>query len=490
VGIIQKQSVKGFIYTYIGVIIGFITTGILMPRFLQQNEIGLLRVLTSYSTLLAQFAGLGFSIVAIRMFPYFRDPETKNHGFFGLFLMVSIVGFILSMFGFLFYYQFYLKSDISELFQQYLYWIPILTLFILLYTLIDSYNRALYDAIQGTITKEVIQRIFILLAIGLFIYGITSINGLVFGYVLAFAIPPIFMFIPHIRKHTLSFKPDFNYLDKNLRNKILGVSVFGLVSSFSNILVLNIDVLMIERYLDLSYTGIYSIVFFFGTLVLIPSRPLTRISAIIVADSFKKRDLKNIDLIYKKSSITLTIIGLLLFLGLAINMENIIKLIGEDYRPGYYVILLIAFANVIQMSSGVLNQIIFNSDYYRYSTYFIIGFAILIVITNIIFIPKYGITGAAFATLISKFIYVYTRIIFVKIKLHLNPFLLKTIIPLVLSIVLYALQSLIPPFENYIMDILIRSGFVAFLYGFFIYIFNVSDDINNWINEFKQKILQ
>lgn len=460
-----------------------------MPRYLQQNEIGLLRVLTSYSTLLAQFAGLGFSIVAIRMFPYFRDPETKNHGFFGLFVLVSTVGFLLSMFGFIFYYYFYLKSDISELFQQYIFWIPILTLFILLYTLIDSYNRALYDAIQGTITKEVFQRVFILLAIGLFIYGIASINGLVFGYVFAFAIPPLIMFIPHFKNHTISLMPDFVFLNKELRNKILGVSVFGLVSSFSNILVLNIDVLMIERYLGLSATGIYSIVFFFGTLVLIPSRPLTRISAIIVAESFKKKDLKNIDLIYKKSSITLTIIGLLLFLGLAINMENIIKLIGENYRSGYYVILLIAFANVIQMSSGVLSQIIFNSDYYRYSTYFIIGFAILIVITNIIFIPKYGITGAAIATLISKFIYVYTRIIFVKIKLHLNPFQLKTIIPIVLSIILFSLQSIIPPYDNYILDILIRSGLVVFLFGFFIYVFNVSEDINNWINDFKQKIL-
>lgn len=460
-----------------------------MPRYLQQNEIGLLRVITSYSTLLAQFAGLGFSVVTIRMFPYFRNPESKNHGFFGLFLMVSLTGFIFSMLGFLFYYQFYLKSDIPELFQQYIFWIPILTLFILLYSLIDSYSRALYNAIQGTISKEVVQRIFILLAIGLFIYGITSMNGLVFGYVFAFAIPPLLMFIPHFKNHTLSLKPDFNYINKDLRNKILGVSVFGLVSSFSNILVLNIDVLMIERYLGLSATGIYSIAFFFGTLVLIPSRPLIRISAIVVADSFKENDMHNINLIYKKSSMTLTIIALLLFLGLAINMDNIIELIGEDFQTGYYVILLIAFANVIQMSSGVLNQVIFNSDYYRYSTYFIMGFAVLIVITNIIFIPQYGITGAAMATLISKVIYVFSRIIFVKIKLHLHPYQLKTLIPVILTIVLYGLQSLIPPFNNYIIDIMVRSGFVVVLFGFLVYILKVSEDINNWVNDFKQKLL-
>jgi len=489
VGIIQKQSIKGFVYTYVGVLIGFITTGILMPRFLEQDEIGLLRVLVSYSTLLAQFAGLGFSVVAIRMFPYFRDASTKNHGFFGLFLIISGFGFVLSMIGFILYYQFYLKFDISELLQHYIFWILPLTVFILLYTLTDSYNRALYDAIKGTIAKELVQRIFIFIAIILFILGITSIDGLVFSYILAFAIPPIILFYSLIKNKNLSFKPDFTFINSDLRKKILGVSLFGLISSFSNILVLNIDVLMIERYIDLSATGIYSIAFFFGTLVLIPSRPLTRISAIILADSFKNNDFKNIDLIYKKSSSNLTIIGLLLFLGLAINMENIIHLIGEDYRAGYYVILLIAFANVIQMSSGVLNQVIFNSDYYRFSSYFIIAFAIIIVITNIFFIPIYGITGAAIATLISKFIYVFSRIIFVKMKLKLFPFQFKTLIPVVLCIVLFWLQTYIPSFNSYIADIIIRSALIVILFVFSIYFFKVSEDINDWIDNLKNKLL-
>jgi O-antigen/teichoic acid export membrane protein len=247
---------------------------------------------------------------------------------------------------------------------------------------------------------------------------------------------------------------------------------------------------MVERYLDLSATGVYSIAFFFGTLVLIPSRPLTRISAIIVADSFKKNDLNNIDLIYKKSSITLTIIAMLLFLGLAINMDNIMQLIGEDYRAGYYVILLIAFANVIQMSSGVINQVIFNSEYYKYSSYFILVFAALVTFSNMIFIPKYGILGAAIATLISKAIYIFSRILFVKAKLNLNPYQLKTLIPIIVSVVLYILQTYIPPFNHFMIDIILRSTIIGISFVTLIYIFNVSEDINQWINNFVKKVFQ
>lgn len=489
-GIIQKQSIKGFIYTYLGVIVGFITTGYLMPKYLQQSEIGLLRVLVSYSTLLAQFSSFGFSVVILRMFPYFRDPATKNHGFFGLFSIIAVIGFTISMLGFLLYYQFYMKTDISDLLSHYIIWVLPLTLFILLFTLSDSYIRALYDAISGTIAKELLQRIFILIAILFFIFGFLAFNGLVAGYILAFAIPPIVIFYHLIRKKSIGLIPDFKYIDSDLRKKIIGVSIFGLISSFSNIIALNIDVLMVERFLDLSSTGIYSIAFFFGMLVSIPSRPLTRISAIVVAESFKNNDIKKIDLIYKKSSINLTLIGLLLFLGIAINMENIIRLIGEDYRSGYYVILIIAFANVIQMSSGVLNQVIFNSEYYRYSTYFILLFAFIIVITNLILIPEYGITGAAIATLISKSIYEFSRIVFVKVRLKLNPYQFKTLIPIIITGILYWLQSFLPEFNNYVIDILIRSGLVSILFGLLIYIFKVSVDINGWINSLMDKFLR
>lgn len=489
-GIIQKQSINGFIYSYLGVIIGFVTTGYLMPKFLLQSEIGLLRVLVSYATLLAQFSSLGFSIVAIRMFPYFRDPSSKNHGFFGLFSLISLAGFALSMIGFYIYYQLYLQNNISPLLNQYIVWTIPLTFFILLFTLTDSYQRALYDAISGTILKELLQRVLIFIVLVLFIMKLYNIDVLVTLYIFAFAAPPLIMLYPIFKDKTISIIPDFKFIDKNLRNKILGVSVFGLISSFSNILVLNIDVLMVERYLDLSATGVYSIAFFFGTLVLIPSRPLTRISAIIVADSFKKNDLNNIDLIYKKSSITLTIIAMLLFLGLAINMDNIMQLIGEDYRAGYYVILLIAFANVIQMSSGVINQVIFNSEYYKYSSYFILVFAALVTFSNMIFIPKYGILGAAIATLISKAIYIFSRILFVKAKLNLNPYQLKTLIPIIVSVVLYILQTYIPPFNHFMIDIILRSTIIGISFVTLIYIFNVSEDINQWINNFVKKVFQ
>lgn len=484
-GIIQKQSISGLVIAYAGVVLGFITTGYLMPEYLKEDEIGIIRVIVSYATLLAQFAGLGFSIVALRMFPYFRDAKTKHHGFLGLHMMISFVGFILVMSLFKLYEHFFLAEDLekSALLNQFFIYIIPLSIFVLLYNIADSYYKALFDAIKGAFYKDVLQRLIILLALLIYINTNYDFEYLVQYYVLAFAIPPLMMFYSLYGQGELNFMPDFDFLNPKLKKQISSVALFGMLTSFSGILVINIDVLMIERYLSLSDVGIYTITFFFGSLVKVPARPLTRISGIVIAESFKKNQLSEIDLIYKKSSINLTSIALWVFLGLMVNSENIIHQIGENYRPGLYVIFFIGLSNVIELSSGVVNQIIFNSKYYKYSSHFILVFVIILIISNLILIPIYGILGAAIATLLSKSIFMLLKVIFVKVKMNLTPFTWKTTLPFVFAIFAYFVQLLLNPFTNYLVDILIRSILVSLLFIIPIIAFHISEDINTWLKQ-------
>ena len=60
-GIIIKQSIKGSIWSYLGVGIGFITTAYLFPNYLSSDTIGLFGLLVSWSVLLSQFSSLGIN---------------------------------------------------------------------------------------------------------------------------------------------------------------------------------------------------------------------------------------------------------------------------------------------------------------------------------------------------------------------------------------------------------------------------------------------
>ena len=70
-GIIIKQSIKGSIWSYLGVIIGFVTTSYLYPNYLTTDIVGLFGLLVSYSTLFGQFSLLGIQGITSGFFRSF-----------------------------------------------------------------------------------------------------------------------------------------------------------------------------------------------------------------------------------------------------------------------------------------------------------------------------------------------------------------------------------------------------------------------------------
>ena len=491
-GVIQRQSISGFIYTLIGVLLGFITTGLLMPRIFETEEIGLLRVLISYASVLSTLAVLGFSVVSVKMFPFFRDEKSKHHGFFGLALFIGLIGFTLASLIYLGFHDLIVEkgAEKSPLFSQFYYLVIPLTFFLMLYIIIDTYFRVLYQAVIGIIYREIFQRFLVLIVFILFLLGYLSFTSNVYLYVLAYSLPAVFMLGFLLIRGDYRLIPDFKFLKKPLLKKIGHVGLFGIFSSFSGILVINIDILMLSHLEGLAQTGIYTITFFFGALVLIPSRSLTKISSVIIADAFKRKDLIEVNTIYKKSSINLGIIGILILIGLWGNMDNIFLVIGKEFRSGYWVILFIGFANLLDMLMGVSNQIFFNSKYYTTSAYLSFFFMILLVVSNLVLIPEYGLVGAAIASLFSKFFYNLFKYIFLWKKFNFQPFSWKTLTLVGIGLITGFLIQFLPTFPNFIIDIAIRSGVISFFLGAGVYFFKLSDDLNLWVEKIWRIVLQ
>ncbi len=473
-------------------ILGFVTTGILYPLIFSTEEVGLLRILVSYSLLFAQFAGLGINTITVKLFPYFRDYERKHHGYLGLAMLVSTVGLIISIGAFIILKTSILDGDEkgADLFTSYFYYIIPLIIFTLLFNVFDTYYRVLYNAVKGIIYKEVIQRILILLTIILYYFNTIDFHTTVILYTLALILPTIFLFFSLLRNKQLFLKPEFSFIDNKLSREMLSVGFFGILASYSGVLVMSIDTIMVERMMDLSYAGIYSITFFFGTLILVPLRTMGKISSVVIADAWKANNTEIINQIYKKSSISLSVIGLLLFIGVWGNIDNVFQIISTKYLPGKYVILIIGLANLIDISLGVSSHIIVNSKYYRNISYFLIIFAALIIVSNLLLIPLYGIVGAALATLISKFVYNLIKYVFLYQKYGFQPLSYKTLLLLIIGTFAYGTSLLLPEQANYIVDILIRSSLIFILFSVPVYFLKVSEDMNQKVDAIVKNILK
>jgi O-antigen/teichoic acid export membrane protein len=481
VGVIKRQSIKGTVYSYIGTVIGFITAGLLFPKFLTTERIGLLSLLASYATLFAVLGNLGFNSVVIRLFPWFRDEGKKHHGFFFLITVVIITGYLLALTLFFILKPVIIKDSIeqSPLFVEYIYLIPFLTLFILLYSIYDTWNRALFNATYGTFLVEVFQRCVILVLMLLFIAGITGIHAFTLLYAAALCLPGILIFYPLIIKKQISLKPEPGFINRDLRKEIINVGIFGIITGYSNIIIQRVDTIMINSMIDLSATGVYSISLLFGSIVSLPSRSLTRISSSVVSDAWKINDLETIRSIYYKSCLNQTIIGALVFAGIWANIGNVFHILPSEFISGKYVIFWFGLSAVLSMMTGVSSSIISQSAYYRYNTWFTLVFGIMVLIMNLILIPAFGITGAALAALISSLTYHLMQMIFLYVKFRLFPYDLKILMALAITAVTYLLSLLLPELSNFIIDIIIRSLLMTIVFAALILLLKVSDDVND-----------
>lgn len=491
-GVIRKQTIKGSIVSYVGAILGMINTGFLFPRFFAQDEIGLINWLVPISTMIAQITSLGLPNVTARLFPYFRNENKNHNGFLFLLFWGGMFGFGLFLLAFFGIQPFtnLLFADKSPLIQDYFLYLLPMVFFTLFYNLFDGYNRVMYDAVSGTFFRDIVFKILNLSIIILFMIQWIDFSQFLLLYVIAYCLPTVLLFLLLWARKQISFKGDLKFITPDLRKSMASVSVYGIFNGLSDKLGSHIDKLMIVEYTSLAANGIYATMVNFGVLVSMPSRSLKKIASTVIAEAWKENDLDRIKQIYSQSGLHQFMLGALLFIGLWVNIDNVFFIVTQDFMAGKYVLFFMAFSHLIQMLSGVSGVVIQNSPAYKYQTYFMIFYGVMIIITNLIFIPIYGITGAALASCIASFLFNLLKYLFLLKQYRMQPFNYKFLLVVVVAIIAYISGYFLPRFEWFIVDILVRSSLVASVYLLLTYLLPISKDYKMYAKQIISKIIK
>ena len=484
-GIIVNQSVKGAIYTYVGVILGFVIQGILFPRIFSTDQIGLTKIIVAYAALVAQFATLGFNGVTIRLFPFFKDPKSNHHGFLALALITGLIGFVLSLGLYLVFKSWFIEytSENSSLLIEYLNYLIVLIFFQIFFTLFDGYYTALLNSILGTFLREVFQRVLIIIGIGLFYFDLIDFHQFIIVYIASMALPTLFILLTLVKEGQFSLKTDFAFLQKPLLASMGLMAIFSILNGFTINIITQVDLLMITGMIGLKATGIYGSCMIFAMMVSLPSRSILRIANIVSAGAWKINDMGAIRNIYEKSCMTLFIIGLLMFLGLWVNINNIFEILGPNFVSGKWVIFFLGLGSLIDMTTGANSSILGSSPQYRVQSLFLIVLVILLILANLLLIPIYGITGAAIGGAISLSVLNLLRFLYLWYKFNLQPFNLKFILVAAIGISAYLISSLLPVLPNFVADIIVRSSILTVLFCLPVYLLKLSPDINDKADE-------
>jgi len=486
-GIIRKQGIQGSILLYIGVFVGFLTSSVFFPSILTTEQIGLTATLLLYSTVFAQFWTLGFNSVIIRMFSYFRDYDNKHNNFFFLVLVITVIGIICSVLSFYLLEPFIIKINIKNapLFVKYIQYSIPLIVFTLIFFNLDTYYTVLFKSVRGIILKELVQRLLILVALYIYFINLINFENFIVGYIISLSIPSIILIILLMTEGEIVLKPKFEYISRDLSKSMINVGLFGIITSLVGSANIQIDKAMASSMMSLAATGIYATVLIFPLLIKVPSRAILKISSPLIADAWKRNDLLEITKIYKTTSINQYIIGLIVFIGLWANQHNIFKILPPEFEAGKYVIVLLGLAFAFEMATGAINQIIATSSHYKYLTWFTALMLLMVFFSNLIFIPLFQITGVAIASAITTIIFTLLKVAFLYKKYKIQPFNIKFVYLSIIGVIVYLLSCAIPIMDNFIFDIIIRSGIMLFLYSVLLVVMKISPEINDKILELR-----
>jgi O-antigen/teichoic acid export membrane protein len=484
-GIVIKQATTTAIYSYIGAVLGFITVWFVNRTLLTPEENGLINLLISISIITGSLSNLGTAGMITRMFPHFKTTDGKHHGFIFYPIVVSLIGFVVFV-GLYFLFKDELiarNMEKSRMFADNLFYLIPLTFFWALFYVFDNFSRSIYKTVAGVVIKEVILRIIILVAAYFYAKRIISFDIFLLIYCASFCSIAVILGVYLYAKGEIQLRPTKGYIDKTLRKEMVNVAAFSVITGLSGLLISSLDKIIVNDVLGLEMAGVFAVATYFGSVIQIPARSIMRVSSSIIADSWRIGNLENIKNVYHKTCLNQFIIGILFLMGIWVNIDEIMSLLPPEYASGKYVILLMSVGYLFDMATGANGIIIATSKYFRYDTYFMFLLLLVTFATNMLFIPLYGIVGAALATCITYFVFNFLRYLFIWKKFDMQPYDIDFIKVIVIALVSFGCAYAVPPTNNPYITVLIKGSVVSLLFVSMIYRANISHDFTALVDK-------
>jgi len=479
-GIVRRESIRSTIFSYIGILIGFISQTFIFTNLLTTQIVGLIRVLQSFAGLQAEVGQLSIQTTTGRFFPYFRNKENGHHGF----LMMSI---LLTSFGFLliFLLTFVFRNAIvgwyneqSPLFAQKFYYAFPIALALIYITVFESYLRMLYRIIFSTILKEIYIRLFALGAVLLFYFKMVDLDGFLLIFSGTYALAAILMIIYLKMLGELHFKINTQVLTKDFLKEIRQYISYTYVTILVHRGILEMDKIFIAAMNGLGAAGIYSVTSLMANVISMPVNAIGNISISFISEAFKANDQTKIREIYHKASLNQFIASALLFLLIWFNADSFFSFMPDEYSQGKIIILLIGIAKLTDAICANSNSIILLSNYYSFMMFsgsFVLAFLIA---ANIFFIRLMGISGAAVAILTSVVLHNSLKVGFVWWKLKIHPFTLNLGKTIGIFLIMLLIFEFIPDLLSPVLDIILKSILILVIYLSLVIYLKVSIEIN------------
>ena len=403
-GFIRYFKNTGWLFA--GKMTGLLATffvGVYVARYLGPSQYGLLNYVASLTGLFIVFSNLGIDSILSR--ELIKSPE-KRDILLGSGFIIKLVGSIIAI-TLIIFTLFFIKADIltSEL-------VLILSLSFFLYSfgVIDIYFQANVWA-QKTVKIQMISLVITNILKLFFIYYKFSIVWFVIIYLIDTIIITLGLILTYnkIGLHITKWNFDYSII------KILIINSWPMMLSGIAIAVyMKIDQVMITNMIGTTANGIYSVAVKISEVwYFIPGIICTSLFPAIINAKQNSQAMfeKRITRLY--SFMIYFSVSIAIFISFFANII-ISKLFGYEYLGAINVLKIHIWAGVGVFVGYAVTQYLIAENYTKIFFAITLLGAIFNVIMNFVLIPKYGIVGSAWATLIAYSIATFSIILFRK----------------------------------------------------------------------------
>lgn len=486
-GIIRKQSLTSTLLIYIGFAVGAFNTLLFTSKYFTEAQYGLTRELFDLSTTFFALSNLGGISILYRFYPYYRDRlPLHRRDLFTKMLILSLAGYVvIGILAFLFQgliARYFIQN--SPLLVHYLYTVYPMTLFYLLFCMLEAQAWNHYSSIAANFFKELGLRLLTTVLIALYIFKLIDFNFFIIAYCCLYGLVFLGLLLYLYRKGQISITFSTSKITRRMYKKMIPFAGFIFFASLFTMLARNFDGFIISSVLSLTETGIFTFSNYLTSLMEGPQRGLVSVSVVVIAQAWKDKDMERIASIYRKTALNMLLFAGFLFCLVLLNLHAAFEVfqIKPSFLKGEMVLVFLGLTKMVELGTGVNAQIIATSRYWRVDFISTVSLLLMLIPLNYLLIRHFGITGSAMATLIAYFFFNLVRYIFIWVKFDMQPFTWRNGAVLLILGINFLIVRFLVNVPNPLLDIICKSMVFTGLNAAMLLSLHISEDMNKLWN--------
>jgi O-antigen/teichoic acid export membrane protein len=493
-GDIRRQTIFSSLGIYVGFLFGGLNTYLFTHKgYFTPDQYGLTSAILAINMAIYSFANLGGVGVIGRFFPIYNYwlKKEENDLFFRS-ARISAIGTVLTIVLLLIGKDFFVRkfSEKSGLLVQYYFWIIPFVCSYVAFNLLEAQSAINKRTVYSNFLKETGSRIYLTILITIYLLKWIDFDLFVKLFTFMYTAMALALGISLKRLGDLHFVRDKSKVTRRLQKHRNRYILFPIIGAIIYNVGINIDSITIGSQRGLATLGVYTLAKYISSIISVPQRSVVSIAIPYISQAFKEKKYAEVGRIYKRSALNLLIIALFVFLNVWLNVNDAYSLfqLDESYRSGYYIILILGIAMIIDMGTGINSSMMYVSPIWKVEFYNTIIVMAMSIPLNYFLVKRFGMTGAA----ISNFFVVVTpniiRFIFIWKRFKLQPLTINSLYILLLAIASYLLSWVL--FQNihgWVALALRSASFSLTFLGSVIYL-KLSPDIQPVLDGIRKKI--